>query len=362
MSRTPSAQPGPAVVALRPGSSLIGAVVVVVALVLAACGSSDKISGTVVKDAQGCITEIPRRDTPPTISPVTSAVTKVGTKDEIKGKGCPPSATGFLSLDLIGATAKDAKVFTSSWQSKHPVTAQLGKNALLPGLETGLADLKVGGRRTITVPAKQAYGVAGNPSQGIGPDQDLVFVVDLISLTPKQRYCAAPMDVPKEVDGKPIVGKPDIDNPIEVPVGDVTVRDIKKGDGAAIGKSSYATVNYVGITCSTGKQFDSSFDRGEPITAALGSAKPTAEIPSVIPGWTDGLKGAKAGGIRQLAIPPQLAYGAQAQGDIQANESLTFVIEILSVSDKAPKVPKATTTTTTAPGATPGPTTTAPAG
>ena len=83
-------------------------------------------------------------------------------------------------------------------------------------------------------------------------------------------------------------------------------------------------MNYVGVAYSTGKEFDSSFDSGQPFPFTLGAGE-------VIPGWDEGLEGMKVGGRRQLTIPPDLAYGAQGSPPvIKPNETLIFVIDLLS--------------------------------
>ena len=332
----------------RPSRRLAVALALTIGLVAAGCGSQAKVSGTVVKDA--CSAEVAHRTKAPEIAASTPVGKKVESKSLITGKGCSPTGAEYLSIDLVGASATDGKVFVSTWETKRPITAQLGQGTLLPSLEGALADIKVGDRRQITIPAADAYGAAGNPAQGIGPNQDLVFVLDLLSLTPKPRFCAAAHNVATEVAGKPIQGKPAIENPVEIPMGDVITRDRKVGTGATVTKTSYVTVNYVGISCATGKQFDSSYDRGEPASFALNGG--------VIAGFTDGLEGAKVGGIRELDIPGQLAYGTKGnpQGGIGPNEALTFVIEILKVEAKAPA-----TTTTTAPAGSATPTTVKPA-
>ncbi len=97
--------------------------------------------------------------------------------------------------------------------------------------------------------------------------------------------------------------------------------DLKEGTGATVGAKDTVTVNYIGVACSTGKIFDSSYSRGQPATFALSG---------VIKGWTDGIPGMKVGGQRLLGIPPDQGYGAQGSPpDIGANETLWFVVEIV---------------------------------
>lgn len=96
---------------------------------------------------------------------------------------------------------------------------------------------------------------------------------------------------------------------------------VGKGTEAVSGKS--VTVHYTG-TLKGGTKFDSSVDRKEPFTFALGAGQ-------VIKGWEQGIVGMKVGGKRKLTIPAELAYGANAVGAIPANSTLIFDVELLEV-------------------------------
>ena len=71
-----------------------------------------------------------------------------------------------------------------------------------------------------------------------------------------------------------------------------------------------------------GKQFEASWDSGSRSTSRSAQG-------DVIPGWDQGIVGMKAGGRRLLVIPPELAYGAQGQGDIPPDAPLIFVVDVL---------------------------------
>ena len=104
----------------------------------------------------------------------------------------------------------------------------------------------------------------------------------------------------------------------------LVIEDLKPGTGADVKATSSVTVDYIGVACSTGKIFDSSYAAGKPVTFPLNQ---------VIPGWSQGLVGMKAGGLRLLGIPSDLAYGAQGKGaDIGPNEALWFVVDMKSVA------------------------------
>lgn len=135
----------------------------------------------------------------------------------------------------------------------------------------------------------------------------------------------------------PAEGKPStVDLPTEPTTGEVVTTVLEPGNGPEVTDSSYVTVDYLGISCASGEQFDSSWDRGEPITIAMPSATPTDTAFSVIPGWNQGLLGQQQGAFVQLDIPSELGYGAQGGQGIAPNDPLTFVIRIIEVSDTAP--------------------------
>lgn len=119
--------------------------------------------------------------------------------------------------------------------------------------------------------------------------------------------------------------KPFVD-PIEGPAPSaLRIIDLETGTGpeAVAGKS--VAVHYVGVAHSSGEEFDSSYDRGQPLVFPLGAGR-------VISGWDSGLVGMKVGGRRRLEIPPHLAYGDRgAPGAIKPGETLIFVCDLVGV-------------------------------
>ena len=119
--------------------------------------------------------------------------------------------------------------------------------------------------------------------------------------------------------------KPKVEVPAGPPPKKIEVKDLIEGDGAPAEPGQQLSVNYVGVSYSNGKEFDSSFEAGQPYPFVLGGG-------DVIPGWDQGLAGMKVGGRRQLTIPPELAYGTMGQPPaIKPNETLVFVIDLLGV-------------------------------
>jgi peptidylprolyl isomerase len=123
---------------------------------------------------------------------------------------------------------------------------------------------------------------------------------------------------PSPLSKKPVVTVPTTPAPKNL-----VIKDLIKGTGNAASASSTVTVNYVGVLYKGGKEFDSSWKRGQPTSFPLSG---------VIQGWTQGIPGMKIGGRRELIIPPGLAYKNQSQPGIPANSTLVFVIDLLGTS------------------------------
>lgn len=120
--------------------------------------------------------------------------------------------------------------------------------------------------------------------------------------------------------------KPEVDRPDGPPPADLVITDLTVGNGAEAVPGNNVSVHYVGVSHSTGAQFDASYDRGAPLEFELGSGQ-------VIPGWDRGVTGMKIGGRRKLVIPPHLAYGERgAGGVIKPNETLIFVVDLVDAS------------------------------
>ena len=140
-----------------------------------------------------------------------------------------------------------------------------------------------------------------------------------------------------DADGSPSVSTPGLptvtvsgDRPVvEVPAGDppreLVIDDLIVGDGPPAAAGDTVIVHYVGVAYSTGEEFDASWNTGQPFPVVLGTG-------GVIDGWEQGIPGMRAGGRRQLIIPPELAYGEEGYpGVIGPNETLIFVIDLIDV-------------------------------
>lgn len=107
--------------------------------------------------------------------------TELGVADVYEGKGDPVEPGATLKVQYVGMGQQSGTVFDSSWERGEPATFPL--TGVIQGWQQGLLGMQPGGRRLLVIPGSLAYGENGNPPD-IGPDETLVFVVDLLEQTP----------------------------------------------------------------------------------------------------------------------------------------------------------------------------------
>jgi peptidylprolyl isomerase len=97
------------------------------------------------------------------------------------GDGAEATPGSTVEVHYVGVSWATGKQFDASWDRGDTFKFGLGKGQVIPGWDQGVAGMKVGGRRRITIPPMLAYGKRGAGGV-IGPDETLVFVVDLIGV------------------------------------------------------------------------------------------------------------------------------------------------------------------------------------
>src|SRR5918998_4781688 len=119
--------------------------------------------------------------------------------------------------------------------------------------------------------------------------------------------------------------KPHVDVPDHAPTYQLELEDIEVGDGDEATPGTIVEVHYVGVSWSTGQEFDASWNRDDTFKFGLGKGQ-------VIQGWDQGVAGMKVGGRRRITIPPMLGYGARgAGGVIGPDETLVFVVDLVAI-------------------------------
>lgn len=224
--------------------------------------------------------------------------------DTVLGAGTLASSTNIVGIRysywLYSASAADHKgtKIDTNLTSATPYVFTLGASANLKGLDQGVTGMKVGGQRTLIIPASLAFGATG--SAAVPPNAGVVFDVQL---TDAQALAEAPAF-----------------NVADTVVGTGTAA--ATGATANVKYSAYlynsATADHKGILVDTNTSATTNF------SFKLGSGQ-------VIAGFDQGVNGMKVGGKRTVTIPSVQAYGTTGSGSIPANSGMVFTIELISV-------------------------------
>jgi peptidylprolyl isomerase len=254
------------------------------------------------------------------------AVKKTANKVVAAGAGEALAQGQTVLFDYVLLDGRTGKELQTSF-GQSPASLVLDAKQTLKPLVNSLQGATVGSRVLLAIAPKD--GVAKNVNtKGVKKNDTLVFVIDVKSA--RTPLAKATGDAVAPVDGLPTVavaadGKPTITVPAGVAAPTTLVSQVLvKGTGPVITTGQTVTVHYTGVIWDTGKQFDSSWDRGAPLDTKIGTG-------SVIAGWDEGLVGQTVGSQVLLVIPPDKGYGAtgSSDGTIKGTDTLVFVVDIL---------------------------------
>ena len=116
--------------------------------------------------------EIPQGDAPSDLQ----------VEDITIGDGAEATAGQTVDVHYVGVSWANGRQFDASWDRGSTFSFGLGAGQVIPGWDQGVQGMKVGGRRRLTIPPHLAYGSRGAGGV-IGPDETLVFVVDLVNVS-----------------------------------------------------------------------------------------------------------------------------------------------------------------------------------
>ncbi len=215
-----------------------------------------------------------------------------------KGSGNAPGASDKVTINYKGTLASNGKLFDQN------DGASFGVDGVVPGFGEGLQLVQPGGSIKLCIPAALGYG---NSAAGdIPPNSDLVFTVDLLSVSP-----APPENLPvvqRSCDQKTVSG--------------LGYQILKPGAGGNATDDHMVLVGYAGYLQVDGKKFDQSEQAAFPVTG-------------VVPGFSEGLKLMNKGAQFRLCIPSTLGYGERGAGPIPAGSNLVFLVDLLEMKTSA---------------------------
>jgi peptidylprolyl isomerase len=254
----------------------------------------------------------------------TARVISDGTGDKlVKGQ--------TITFDYMILDGRTGKELGTSFGSA-PIATVLDKKQTSAAIVESLLGATVGSRLLIAVSPDEglAKSAKQNGAEGVKDNDTLLFVVDVRTAREtltraKGEKVTPPAGLPKIALAKN--GKPKITVPKTKAPDNLVVQPLIKGAGPEVTSGQKVTVHYTGVVWNSGKQFDSSWDRGEPAQFPIGTG-------NVIAGWDSGIVGQTVGSQVLLVVPPDQGYGKDGnpQAGIKGTDTLVFVVDLLDAS------------------------------
>lgn len=223
---------------------------------------------------------------------------------------------GLVGFVLCGVGSVLAIVFG------HIALARYRRSAPAePGRGMAIAGLVLGYVGAVLVTAGILFLVLASDDDSGRSDPDVASTSSTVTVPPTSGPSGDDVG-----DANPDRERPDPEPPpADTPSDALEVETLIEGSGPAAASGDTVVVHYVGLLAD-GTEFDTSWDQGEPFMFTLGQGQ-------VIPGWDEGLVGARVGERRRLVVGSDNGYGSQGNpsGGIPANAPMAFEVDVLDV-------------------------------
>jgi peptidylprolyl isomerase len=301
-------------------------VTTIVALALAACGSSNSDSAAAEPRAETTVEATPdtapepaeslppdSNSVPPEIPPKPDVEipeelpTELQRNVLVAGSGDAAEVGDTVIVDYVGVRSADGVEFDNSYD-RAPFPVTLGNGNVIQGWEEGLVGAQTGDRIQLDIPADLAYG---ETSRGdiIGENETLTFVIDVRAVVGG----VDPEDAPTE-PGVPLSTGEGVTATESV--------DLVVGDGPPLERGDTALIRYVNFRGDNGVAIESNWGT-DPLQIPFDEG--------LLPGLLEGMDGMNVGGRRAVTIPPEDGFGPEGnpQGGLPADTDMIFVIELI---------------------------------
>jgi len=230
-----------------------------------------------------------------------------------EGTGRTAQDGDTIIVDYIGIRAEDGAIFDESYSRGAPIQFPLGRGGVIQGWDDGLIGTQAGSMIKLDIPAELAYGDTppGGESSTIQPGDALSFVVEVRSVIAPVTAEDAPLDL--QID--PSVGATE-----------VTVTELRAGDGATVELGDTAVVHVLLVRGDNQVVLFNTWERSDPLQIIM-------EEGQTLPGVYQGLQGAQVGSLIEITMPPAEAFGEGGESSLglPAGTDLIAIVEIVGV-------------------------------
>ncbi|MHC5110968.1 MAG: FKBP-type peptidyl-prolyl cis-trans isomerase [Planctomycetota bacterium] len=224
-----------------------------------------------------------------------------------RGTGERPTPDALVDVHYTGWLS-DGSLYTTTRRQGRSSVIDL-RRSIIHGMNHAILDMKVGGVRHVKIPPEMAFGVRGFTGR-VPPNETLHFDIELLGLQ------LPPL--PSSTKGIPS----------HTTESGLQYWDIKPGNGKPVGPDAVVTAKFT-RWLTNGEMIDTTHFEGDESTFLLSQ---------IIRGWAEGILTMKVGGIRQMRVPPQLAYGeAGMKPFVGPNATIIIEVEVISARTLKPK-------------------------
>jgi peptidylprolyl isomerase len=300
-------------------------------LSVTACGSGTSRTKTDTGDSIKGLTVSGRFGAEPkvTVKPAVT-VTKPETEVVSAGTGNPVLANKKAMFNIYLAKGDGKKIYSSTDQGT-PTQVAMQENQFFKVIIDALVGKPQGSRVAIAATVQDVWGAAGAPQLKLKKTDTVLFVLDVLSVEPKD-VVSGPSGTPVrppatapvvQQSGGKVTGLSFARAPRKAPTR-LQVIPLVEGKGPVAKAGRLVTFNYYGSVWGARKPFDSSFSRGAPVPFGVG-------VHGLIRAWDQVIPGLRRGSRVLIIAPPKDAYGSRAQSGIPKNSTLVFVVDVLGV-------------------------------
>lgn len=233
------------------------------------------------------------------------------------------------SLHLLVVNGTTGKKSVGTYEQGRPITGAMAEGQVFPAVLDAVVGKTAGSRVVVASTPEDAFGSQGASQYGLGAKDNVVFVIDIMSVPlagPEGTKAELPDNLPtiKQDDEENVTGFSFEDAPAK-PAGKLQVIPVIEGEGDAVEAGDAVTFDYLGQIYGSDKVFDESYSDA-PRTFNVGTG-------SLIKAWDEGLVGVKEGSRVMIIAPPSYGYGENGnpQAGIKGTDTLVFVVDVLGV-------------------------------
>jgi len=212
-----------------------------------------------------------------------------------EGSGIAAESGDGVIFQYTAIRSADGGFVLSSWDDPDPISLPaIDRGNEIPGVDQNLVGVQGGEILRLDIPADLAYGDEPPPELDIAAGEALTFVIDVLAVVPS----LSEGDLPGGIEVAPSLDATEL-----------RIDDLVEGDGKVIEVGDDVIAGLILARGDNEVILYSSWSKGSALSIPIDPARSVGPEPASLPGIVEGLQGARVGGVRAIAMPPESAWG-----------------------------------------------------